>query len=75
MQSEAEHMRVVETLGLAVFEDLNRPTDDEIGALKVRLGFTDDEFYRTSEDPATRALKYMLRAATTARSAKRGENA
>lgn len=57
-------------LGLAVFEDLNRPTEAELKALRDRVGDSGVARY-TSDDPAVRALAHLMRATTTARQVKR----
>jgi hypothetical protein len=54
-----------------VFEDLNRPSEEELSSLKARVGITELSFTERSDDAAVRALVHLLKAATTAREAKR----
>lgn len=69
MFNEKKYVERCGVFAVHVFEDLNRPTDEGLAALRRRAGFTDDDFYGTG-DPARRALAELLRAVRTAREAK-----
>jgi hypothetical protein len=70
MLNEKQYREEAGALAINIFEDLCRPRDADVEALKRLVGWEDRDVYG-SDDPAKRALKEFLRARTTALDVKR----
>lgn len=74
ISSEAKYLKDAHVTAIGVFEDLNRPTDEELAALQKVVGMREQDFYYESSEAGVRALRWLVRAATTARQVKREAN-